>query len=170
MSWVRVWVDLDLFATHFPDKVLKKVKKNLVSQVFPKRDIWRFFLSNVQSGSRRGSSRRVGDNTATTNSSSASSPNGGSGGQSAGGGGATGRGPVPSSTSSSQATTPDEVVGDFLNQVCIKLISEFRLLDFYFVLFCTGVLLLKTELLRPQLRQPAVDYLSFSSHQWTVQQ
>lgn len=69
-----------------------------------------------QSGSRRGSSRRVGDNTATTNSSSASSPNGGSGGQSAGGGGATGRGPVPSSTSSSQATTPDEVVGDLLNQ------------------------------------------------------
>ena len=128
------------------------------------------FLSIVQSGSRRGSSRRVGDNTATTNSSSASSPNGGSGGQSAGGGGATGRGPVPSSTSSSQATTPDEVVGDFLNQVCIKLISEFRLLDFYFVLFCTGVLLLKTELLRPQLRQPGVDYLSFSSHQWTVQQ
>ena len=124
----------------------------------------------MQSGSRRGSSRRVGDNTATTNSSSASSPNGGSGGQSAGGGGATGRGPVPSSTSSSQATTPDEVVGDFLNQVCIQLISEFRLLDFYFVLFCTGVLLLKTELLRPQLRQPGLDYLSFSSHQWTVQQ
>ena len=111
----------------------------------------------MQSGSRRGSSRRVGDNTATTNSSSASSPNGGSGGQSAGGGGATGRGPVPSSTSSSQATTPDEVVGDFLNQVCNKSIFEFRLLVFGFFFVCQFVyvlygraLLLKTESLRPQ--------------------
>ena len=113
----------------------------------------------MQSGSRRGSSRRVGDNTATTNSSSASSPNGGSGGQSAGGGGATGRGPVPSSTSSSQATTPDEVVGDFLNQVCNKFISEFRLLDFYFfvcVLYGRA-LLLKTESQRPQLKQAYLE-------------
>ena len=93
----------------------------------------------MQSGSRRGSSRRVGDNTATTNSSSASSPNGGSGGQSADGGGATGRGPVPSSTSSSQATTPDEVVGDFLNQVCKRFIpnsTDFRFrLDLIFFCF-----------------------------------
>ena len=106
----------------------------------------------MQSGSRRGSSRRVGDNTATTNSSSASSPNGGSGGQSAGGGGATGRGPVPSSTSSSQATTPDEVVGDLLNQVCNKFISQFSLDFWIFVCVLYGrALLLMTELLQPQL-------------------
>jgi len=116
--------DLGNLSQNFFNQIASDIRSNaeqIVSSAFQNESCERRGVPpdsdrTTQSGSRRGSSRRVGDNTATTNSSSASSPNGGSGGQSAGGGGATGRGPVPSSTSSSQATTPDEVVGDFLNQ------------------------------------------------------
>lgn len=116
--------DLGNLSQNFFNQIASDIRSNaeqIVSSAFQNESCERRGVPpdsdrTSQSGSRRGSSRRVGDNTATTNSSSASSPNGGSGGQSAGGGGATGRGPVPSSTSSSQATTPDEVVGDFLNQ------------------------------------------------------